>query len=369
MKIGHPESDVKRKAKEKFGTLIGNQDLVVPDSLVVQQASSYATAIFAASLIPEHAVVADLTAGLGVNTVCFSIVSKFVYAVERDPERARALKANLELLDIRNVSVDCIDCNEWLENFSASLDVVFVDPSRRSGEGKKLIRLSDCSPDLEEILPSLKEKTSRVIVKCSPLLDLTAAVREFPYIKTIYIIEYKRDVREILLDINLDYKEREDTGTDVSCVVLNDNTTESVRNFSLTDRDLNNDIPFLQGKNDVQPESFIYEPSPSYMKAGFWGSLIKEFPSLKKFGVNTHLFYSKKMYSNFPGRAFKINGFYSSKDLKKMRGMNFNVISRNHPASANEIASRFKLTSSETEYLIACTAGKDKLILRASKIS
>lgn len=369
MKVGHPDSDVEKRAKEKFGTLIGNQDLIVPDSLVVQQASSYATAVFVASLIPELAVVADLTAGLGVNTVCFSIDSKFVYAVERDPDRARALKVNLELLDISNVQVDCMDCLEWLEHFPSNLDVAFIDPSRRSGEGKKLIRLKDCSPDLEEILPSLKEKTSRVIVKCSPLLDLTSAVREFPYIKAIYIIEYKRDVREIILDINLDDKKNVVAHPSVSCVILNKDSTESIRNFSLADRDLNDKTPYLQGKTEVQQSSFVYEPSPSYMKAGFWGSLIREFPSLKKFGANTHLFYSKEFYNHFPGRAFKINGFYTSKDLKKMRGMNFNVISRNHPANANEIASRFKLNSSETEYLIACTAGKDKLILGCSKMS
>ena len=104
------------------------------------------------------------------------------------------------------------------------------------------------------------------------------------------------------------------------------------------------------------------------MKAGVFGSIAKSYPNLLKLDVNTHLFYSDELVEHFPGRIFRVKGTLGRGELKKMKGGNFNVISRNHPAKAPELEKRYRLRSSECNFLIACTVRGTKTILESEKV-
>lgn len=363
---------IRKKTAEKFAAVFSVEGSVCPDSLVVEQASSLPTAFFTASLVKSGAIVADLTAGLGVNVFCFASKCSKVYAVEIDKTRAQALETNLTLAGIDNVEVIQEDCFAWLESSEAIFDVAYVDPVRRSASGKKLIRLEDCIPNAYEIIPLLKKKTNHLLIKASPLLDIKEAERKLRGVIGFYILEIKREVKELLIELDCSVKNHEDKDTEdasasppfIKCVFLRDDGSNTILDVSSTGIP----IEYLKHKEEIVVGGFIYEPSSSLMKAGKFGFIQSLNVGLKKLDVNAHLFYSDRPMTNLPGRIFRIKRFLNSSQLKKMRGGHYNVISRNHPAKAHELESRYKFKTSEEAYIIASTIGKEKVILEAVKI-
>lgn len=342
------------------------QGWIAPDSSVVEQASGLLAAQYVASLISPGEKVADLTAGLGINTLCFSRRARHVYAVEINEARAIALEQNLINLNVRNVSVVNADCTEWLGKTSLRFDTIYIDPARRTDSGRRFFKLSDCSPNVLELMPALRKHTSRVLIKCSPLLDISAVGKEIPQVAGFHIIEVDREVKELLVDIEFDSSATEAKASPfIDCVILSRN--KEARIIRLSTSDITPEL--LADHNIVRVDGFIYEPAPSIMKACRFGELVEAYPGLKKLDPYTHLFYHDDLYEGFPGRVFRICGTVSSKDLKKMKGARFNVISRNHPAAAQELQDRFKLLPSDSEFLIATRCAGKKIIFQATKIS
>ena len=339
---------------------------VIPDSIVVQQASSLATATFIANLVGPADRVADLTAGLGINTICFARRCREVTAVEKDSCRAEALRVNISNLGINNVEVESEDCIRWLASSAKAIDVAFADPSRRTAGGARKFLLQDYQPDINEIIPLLPSSCRRFLVKVSPLLDLTACMAYVPTIAGFYVVEYKREVKELILDI----RPGEDIPENpfITCVRLSDNQPPELWDFTVADLNSRNLPEYVKNKDAIEEGIYLYEPSPSLMKAATVNALASHFPTLRKLSANTHLFVRREIYDSFPGRKFRIEGFVASSDLKKLKGSSFSVISRNHPAKAQEIESRFRLRASDTDFLIACTVGKEKAILKCNKI-
>lgn len=353
-----------KKASEKSGGLFSAVGAVVPDSIVIEQASGDRTAGYAAGLLRGAGIIADLTGGLGVNSYHFSRRAGKVFCVEIDTDRANALHNNFKVAGIGNVEVVNADCVAWLESESREFDAVFVDPSRRAGSGKRLISLKDCSPDIDILLPLLRGRTPRMLVKVSPLLDISLLFKSYQELTGISIVEDRREVKELLLDFNL-------SGHGgmryVRCVAFSHTESPKVYEYDY-DSDAGVVSGFLHGLDGISSGGFVYEPSPSQMKASMFGRIASAFPGLKKLAPNTHLFYSDSLFKDFPGRTFRISRSMTSRDLKQLKGKDYNVISRNHPVKAAELAQRFRLRPSEEHYLIACKAGNEKIILEAEKI-
>ena len=124
--------------------------------------------------------VLDLTCGLGVDTVALSRKFKRVVSCERDEVLAAITRYNLRLLGIENVVIENCSAEEYLATTSEHFDWVFVDPDRRSAEGKKMVRMEDCSPNVLEQMPNIERVADRLGVKLSPLFDVEEARRLFP---------------------------------------------------------------------------------------------------------------------------------------------------------------------------------------------
>lgn len=122
----------------------------------------------------------DLTCGLGVDTLALSRRFRHVTALERDPLLARITAYNLRLLGAENVEVICASAEEFLQHNTDHFDWIFADPDRRSAEGRKLVRLEDCSPDLLTLKPLIDRTSERLCIKNSPLFDVDEAFRLFP---------------------------------------------------------------------------------------------------------------------------------------------------------------------------------------------
>ena len=122
----------------------------------------------------------DLTCGLGIDTMSFAKRFDRVVALERDEVLARVVRYNLGLLGIENVEVVTTSAEDYLEACKEHFDWVFVDPDRRSAEGKKMVRMEDCSPNVLEQMPNIERVAKRLGVKLSPLFDVEEARRIFP---------------------------------------------------------------------------------------------------------------------------------------------------------------------------------------------
>ena len=122
----------------------------------------------------------DLTCGLGIDTMSFAQRFDRVVALERDEVLARVVRYNLGLLGIKNVEVVTTTAEDYLSGCKEHFDWVFVDPDRRSEEGKKMVRMEDCSPNVLEQMPNIERVADRLGVKLSPLFDVEEARRLFP---------------------------------------------------------------------------------------------------------------------------------------------------------------------------------------------
>ena len=121
--------------------------------------------------------VLDMTCGLGIDTMALAEHFERVVSIERDEVLAEVVRYNMSLLGITNVEVVTASSEEYVVSTAEHFDWVFVDPDRRSAEGKKMVCMEDCSPNVVELMPRLREISERVAIKLSPMFDCAEAFR------------------------------------------------------------------------------------------------------------------------------------------------------------------------------------------------
>ena len=127
----------------------------------------------------EGESVLDLTCGLGVDAYALSKRFKRVVTIERNEMVAAVARENFRRLGAENVEVVCSSAEEYLASCTDRFDWCFSDPDRRGVKGEKLVRLEDCSPNVVDLIPTLKRIADKICIKCSPLFDVDEAFRLF----------------------------------------------------------------------------------------------------------------------------------------------------------------------------------------------
>lgn len=149
---------------------------VIPPRAFEQSSSEESASVKAIS----GGALLDLTCGLGIDVMHFAKRFDRVVTLERDEALAKVVRYNFALLGIDNVEVITTSAEEYVATTTEHFDWVFADPDRRSAEGKKMVRMEDCSPDVISLMPRLREIASRVGLKLSPLFDVDEAFRLLP---------------------------------------------------------------------------------------------------------------------------------------------------------------------------------------------
>lgn len=67
--------------------------------------------------------------------------------------------------------------------------MIYLDPARRNSSGRKFI-LEDLEPNILEWIPTFR-KTEKIIIKLSPLLDITSTLQQIDSISEIHIVALK----------------------------------------------------------------------------------------------------------------------------------------------------------------------------------
>ena len=140
----------------------------------------------------------DLTCGLGIDSTAMAERFESVVAIERDEVLAEVVRENLQRQGIDNVEVVTASAEEYVAACKEQFDWIYVDPDRRTDQGRRVVRLEDCSPNVVELWPALKRISSRVAIKNSPLFDVEEAFRLFGHCG-VEVLSLAGECKEVMI--------------------------------------------------------------------------------------------------------------------------------------------------------------------------
>lgn len=349
----------RERTADKLPTFATIPDWWYPVRLSCEQCSSELTAKYKASLINGEKMV-DLTAGYGVDTYFLSAQFEHTDYVEQNAELCRIAAHNFanKPITIHNTTA---------ENFLASAgqyDLIFADPARRDSHGGKVFRLVDCTPNIVELLPELLKHGKQLLLKLSPMLDITQAIKELSAVNwDIHIVAVKNEVKEVLL---LSGGNGTITAIDLAepekafVFTREQESLSAKRSFSETVFQCNG----LSGAAGL----YLYEPSAAILKAGAYKLIAQRF-GLQKLDINTHLYASDKLIEEFPGRVWQIK----SNDFKQFQTTSNNLkhantVCRNYPLTPEQLKKKLHLRDGGTAFVIGCRVNGKPTLFYAERV-
>ncbi len=348
----------RQAAANKIPSWQSIEELWYPRHLSMEQCSSEITAQYKSTLA-DGETLADLTGGFGID--CAFMASRFrkVSYVERQEELCEIAKHNFPLLGLKHITVYNEDGVAHLQKMEP-VDCIFIDPARRNEHGGKTIAISDCEPDVEELEELLLSKGKQIIIKLSPMLDLTLALKSMKHVREVHVISVNNECKELLLIIGNEPSQL----IPIHCINL---TPKEKQTFTFTrEGELTSECLYTK-----ELGKYLYEPNASILKAGAFRSIASRY-EVKKLHPNSHLYTSDLWIENFPGRSFLITGqcSFNKKEIKETIGelKKANITVRNFPATVAEIRKRTKLSDGGEVYLFATTlSNEQKVFIKCSK--
>lgn len=331
------------------------EDLHYPVRLSLEQCSSEATARYkqtiAERLCPSGKSFADLTGGFGVDFAFLARRFKHATYVEQNAELCSLFHHNAPLLNLPPTDIVESQADTFLKTMPL-VDLLFLDPARRNEAGKKVAALADCSPDVTALWDTLLTKARFVMLKLSPMLDITAMLRQLNHVKEVHVVGLQGECKELLCVAT-----KETPAKDEPIIYCSDSSFA----FHFCREEEKRATPvFAQSIG-----TYLYDPATSVLKAGAFHLLCQRH-GVEKLSPGTHLYTSDKLVKDFPGRTFRIvsSTGCSKQDIRPLRGLQANLAVRNFPAKAEELRAKWHIKDGGNTYLFACQdlQGKKMLI-------
>lgn len=322
--------------------------------------------------IPSRGKVADLTGGLGVDSWAFSEVAEEVLYNEMNPALAAAARHNFKALGVTNIFIKNSEVtSDSLKDIFGDFrpDVIFLDPARRDSAGKKVFLLEDCSPDVLKILPELFGISRFVLLKLSPMADITMAVERLDrtyeeylekasgkgwngqWVREVHVVASGGECKELLILLDGEWNE----GYSLTC--REDGKTLTFKPEEITKA--------KAGYPDSTFARIIFEPGKSLTKAGVSNAICERF-GLVKLARFTHLYTISEPLSDSEseqrtaplkdfGKVFYVKEILplnksSMKDVGK-RYPHSEVSAKNIPMSSDELRTRLKVKSGDDAHI------------------
>lgn len=322
--------------------------------------------------IPSRGKVADLTGGLGVDSWAFSEVAEEVLYNEMNPALAAAARHNFKALGVTNIFIKNSEAtSDSIKDIFGDFrpDVIFLDPARRDSAGKKVFLLEDCSPDVLKILPELFGISRFVLLKLSPMADITMAVERLDrtyeeylekasgkgwngqWVREVHVVASGGECKELLILLDGEWNE----GYSLTC--REDGKTLTFKPEEITKA--------KAGYPDSTFARIIFEPGKSLTKAGVSNAICERF-GLVKLARFTHLYTISEPLSDSEseqrtaplkdfGKVFYVKEILplnksSMKDVGK-RYPHSEVSAKNIPMSSDELRTRLKVKSGDDAHI------------------
>jgi hypothetical protein len=343
------------KSKDKLPTWFNGDTIIYPSKISIEQTSSEATAKYKSEIVSGESLI-DLTGGFGIDDYYFSKKIDTIVHCEINPELSEIVSHNFKQLNVLNI--DCIegDSLKTLEQLNQKFNWIYIDPSRRNEAKGKVFMLKDCLPNVPDLQDTYFEYSDNILIKTSPILDISAGLQELKNVKQIHIVALDNEVKELLWIIEKDYN------GEISIKTVN----FTKQNKEVFDFNMNSESEVNYGV----PKKYLYEPNSAVMKSGGFNQ-IASFFSVDKLHINSHLYTSDELI-NFPGRTFQIEKILncSKKDMiENFSNQKMNVTVRNFPDTVENIRKKWKIKDGGNQYCFFTTdKNENKITLICTKI-
>ena len=360
-----------QKARTKLPSWAARDGIVYPTHLSLEQCSSEQTARYKQQLCQRllhdyaggrHASMTDLTGGFGVDFawLCTQF-DKGVY-VETQEKLCACARHNFHVLGLTQAEVVEGDGQDILDSLPHQ-QLIFVDPARRDSHGARTYAITDCTPDVLQMLSTLLQKADIVMLKLSPMLDwhhTATSLNEVCHgcVREIHIVATGHECKELLVVLTATAS---DVPINIHCV--NDDNTIVFSDVPTPALSLVDSTASLERK-------YLYEPHAAVMKAGCFATLAHDF-GVTALDSNSHLFVSDELIRDFPGRQFVIRAVSTMNKRilrQQLSGIEkANITVRNFPLSVAELRKRLHLSDGGDTYIFATTMGKNHLLFICEK--
>lgn len=322
--------EVRRKLRKKVPSWYAVPGLAYPVRLSGEQCSSEKTALYKAgivsSLFPDRKPrTADLTGGLGVDSWAFSRVASAVLYNEMNSRLADAAEKNFRMLGAENITVMSrmlvpgTSTQEILGDFRP--DLVFLDPARRDGDGRKVFLLEDCSPDILKLKDGIFRLCRYILLKLSPMADISMLLERLgKECMEVHILAVSGECKEVVILMDRDFRGK--------CRIVVNSGASSV---DFLRDELRNAVPdYICGTEDLCPGALLYEPGKALMKAGAFDILGRRFP-LRKLARFTHYYIYTGSPSDIPQELRDNGSFFSIIEAMPLNNRTVKETSRKYP--------------------------------------
>ena len=344
----------KAKSKKKLPTYFNTPNIYFPNKVNIEQTSSEKTAEFKSKIVTGNTII-DATGGFGVDSMYFSKEFKKTVYIEENKELFEIVKVNSNKLGLNNIKHLNDDGIEYVKKIDTVIDLLYIDPSRRNKENKKVHFLSDCTPLIDYDLIESLQNFKTILIKCSPIIDLKKTINDLKVVSKIYIVGINNEVKEVLFKLN----KQSNNDIKIKCIDLSNRDLDFEFNINEIDNKKNND--------NSEVLNYLYEPNSMILKSGAFGLICDRY-DVKKLNTNSHLYTSKELI-DFPGRVFTVNSVvnYSKRNLKDLNISKANITTRNFPIDVKDIRKKSKILDGGEDYLFFTTNHTNEQIIIKTK--
>ncbi|MBQ8437934.1 MAG: methyltransferase domain-containing protein [Alistipes sp.] len=271
----------------------------------------------------------DLTCGLGMDAVAMAEHFERVVAVERDEVLADVVRENLHRMGVENVEVVTASAEEYVSSCEEHFDWVYADPDRRTAEGKRVVRLEDCSPDMVALYPALGRITERVAIKNSPLFDVEEAFRLFGDC-TVEVLSLAGECKEVNIYID-------GQGARLAAEAVGRERVEYAREEVV-------DSP-CEGEFEAEEYRYLIVPDVALQKARLVQHALRGKADVWS---NNSFGFAREKVEGILGRVEEIERIekFDPKALKReLRGVGVDILVREFPMSVDQVRQRTGMRS------------------------
>jgi len=345
----------KNRCKTKLSHWFNTANIYYPNRLNIEQTSSEITAHYKSKLVSGSKLI-DTTGGFGVDVFFFSKVIKNVVHCELNAQLSNMVSHNYAQLEKDNIQ--CVQTNgiDYVTKNEQEYDWIYSDPSRRNDLKGKVFLLEDCLPNIPKHLNDLFKKTTNILLKVSPVLDITSAIRELNFVKEVHVVAVQNEVKELLFILEKNYTQE----IQIRTINLSKNG----------DQLFNFEYQSLNEANYDAPKTFLYEPNSALLKSGGFNEVSYQF-KLSKLHQHSHLYTSDELIA-FPGRRFKIlheTNYNRKKIHQLLLQKKANITTRNFPETVAQIRKKTGLKDGGNSYLFFTTnIHNERIVLICEKM-
>lgn len=397
--------EMRRKTAGKLPWFLHNPGFRFGTAQSAEQATNQNVALFHAYLIGRNRRVLDMTAGLGIDAMTIALRGNHVTAYELQTERVEALRHNADILGIDELTVVQGDSVRHLQQSEEHYDWIFVDPARRDSGNNRCFLLQDSLPDVVSHQDLLLAHADNVLIKASPLLDITQTLRDFSNVRSIIILSYKNEVKEVLIHLSLgsaslspaslghaspgpaslvsssplsfsaepEGEVRSPSSPLIRAIDLADSSSAfpdgapTVRFRFIAGCPTQAPISYASSEA-IAPGMYLYEAGAAMRKLQCASQICARYTDIKSLAKDSGLFASENLHADFPGRICTVKTILSAKQLKALKDSRCRIVSSCYPMSAADLRKKFRLKEGEDMTLYATTTrdGSRMMILAVS---